>query len=72
MATFEIKTKHSINVKGEYIDGGLAVQITSMFANPLDEKEKVHNAFMRLHGLDLRTEGYLNNGFLEFNRMKFE
>ena len=31
-----------------------------MFANPLDEKEKVHNAFMRVHGLDLKTEGYLN------------
>lgn len=69
MAKFEIKTKHSINVKGEYIDGGLAVQITSMFANPLDEMEKVHNAFMRVHGVDLKKEGYLNNGFLEYNRI---
>ncbi|MFN4763727.1 DUF6140 family protein [Gillisia sp. Q332] len=66
MATFEIKIKHSINVKGEYIDRGLSVQISSMFANPLDEKEKVHNAFMRVHGLDLKTEGYLNTGFLEY------
>jgi hypothetical protein len=66
MATFEIKIKHSINVKGEYIDGGLSIQISSMFANPLDEKEKVHNAFMRVHGLDLKTEGYLNTGFLEY------
>ncbi len=66
MATFEIKTKHSINVKGEYIDGELSVQISSMFANPLDEKEKVHNAFMRVHGLDLKTEGYLNTGYLKY------
>ena len=64
MATFEIKTKHSMNVKGEYVDGGLSVQISSMFSNPLDEIEKVHKAFMRVHGLDLKTEGYLNAGFL--------
>lgn len=69
MATFEIKTKHSINVKGEYIDGGLAIQISSMFQNPLDEKEKVHNAFMRVHGLYLKTEGYLNQGFLDYRRI---
>ena len=69
MATFEIKTKHFMNVKGDYRDGGLAIQISSMFANPLDEKEKVHNAFMRVHGLDLKKEGYLNTGFLEYRRI---
>jgi hypothetical protein len=69
MATFEIKTKHSMNVKGEFIDRGLSVQISTMFSNPLDEKEKVHKAFMRVHGLDLKTEGYLNNGFLIYNKI---
>ncbi|SFF95807.1 hypothetical protein SAMN04488033_11674 [Salegentibacter agarivorans] len=69
MATFEIKTKRAMNVKGEYIDRGLSVQISSMFPNPLDEKEKVHNAFMRVYGLDLKTEGYLNNGYLEFKNI---
>lgn len=66
MATFEIKTRHAMNVKGEYIDRGLSVQISSMFSNPLDEKEKVHKAFLRVHGLDLKTEGYLNQGYLEY------
>lgn len=69
MATFEIKTKHSMNVKGEYVDRGLSIQISTMFSNPLDEKEKVHNAFMRVHGLDLKTEGYLNQGYLEYHRI---
>lgn len=69
MATFEIKTKHSMNVKGEYIDRGISVQISSMFSNPLDEKEKVHNAYMRVHELDLKTEGYLNNGYLEYKKI---
>ncbi|MDX1718689.1 MAG: DUF6140 family protein [Salegentibacter mishustinae] len=69
MATFELKTKHSMNVKGDYIDGGLTVQITSMYSNPLDEKEKVHSAFIRVHGLDLKTEGYLNNGYLEYRKI---
>lgn len=69
MATFEIKIKHSINVLGDYIDGGLSVQITTMFSNPLDEKEKVHKAFMKVHGLDLKTEGYLNTGYLEYRNI---
>jgi len=30
-----------------------------MFSNPLDEKEKVYKAFIQVHGLDLKTEGYL-------------
>lgn len=69
MATFEVKTKHSMNVKGDYIDRGLSIQISTMFANPLDEKEKVHKAFMRVHGLDLKTEGYLNLGYLEIENI---
>lgn len=69
MATFEIKTKHSMNAKGEYIYTGLSVQINTMFSNPLDEKEKVNKAFMRMHGLFLKTEGYLNMGNIEFNKI---
>ena len=67
MSTFEVKIKHSMNVNGDYIDRGLSIQLSSMFVNPLDEKEKVHNAFMRVHGLDLKTEGYLNTGYLEYS-----
>ena len=59
MATFEIKIKHSMNVNGEYIDWGLTIQINTMFTYPLDEKEKVHNAFMRVQSQNLKTEGYL-------------
>ncbi len=28
-----------MNLKGDYIDGGLSVQISSMFANHLEKKE---------------------------------
>lgn len=69
MATFEIKTKHAMNVKGQYVDGGLSVQVSTMFSNPLDEKEKVHKAFMRIHDLDLKSEGYLNTGYLDFSKI---
>ena len=69
MATFQIKTKHSMNVNGDYVAGGLSVQISTMFSNPMDEKEKVHAAFMRVHGVDLKTEGYLNAGFLECSKL---
>jgi hypothetical protein len=69
MATFEIKTKHARNINGEYVDGGLSVQISTMFSNPLDEKEKIHKVFMRVHDLDLKSEGYLNNGYLEYSKL---
>lgn len=65
MATFEIKTKMAMNVKGTYIDKGLSVQVTTMCSNPFDEIEKIHKAFLRIHDLDLKTEGYLNSGYLE-------
>ncbi len=66
MATFEIKTKRAMNVQGEYIDAGLSVQISSMFSNPFDEVDKKHKAFVRVHGIDLKAEGYLNLGYLEY------
>ena len=65
MATFEIKTKRAINVQGEYVDAGLSVQVSSMFSNPFDEVDKIHKAFKRVHGIDLRPEGYLSLGYLE-------
>ena len=69
MATFEIKTKDRLNVKGEYVDKGLSVQISTMSSNPFDEIEKIHKAFMRVHGLDLKSTGYLNMGYLEYNNI---
>ncbi|HUH28048.1 DUF6140 family protein [Gelidibacter sp.] len=69
MATFEIKTKHAINVQGEYVDAGLAVQISSMFANPFDDVDKIHKTFIRVHGIDLKPEGYLSLGWLEYNKI---
>ncbi|NRR92971.1 hypothetical protein HSX10_15455 [Winogradskyella undariae] len=69
MATFEIKTKCAINVQGEYVDAGLSVQVSSMFSNPFDEVDKIHKAFKRVHGIDLKPEGYLSLGYLEYKRV---
>jgi len=69
MATFEIKTNRTINVNGEYVDKGLTVQISTMFSNPFDEVEKVHKSFMRVHGIDFKTEGYLNPGYFEYKKV---
>jgi len=69
MATFEIKTKERMNVNGEYVDKGLSIQVSSMSSNPFDEVEKIHKAFMRVHGLDLKSSGYLNMGYLAFSRL---
>ncbi len=69
MATFEIKTKERMNVDGEFVDKGLSVQISSMNSNPFDDVEKIHKAFMRVHGLDLKSTGYLNLGYLVYNKL---
>lgn len=65
MAVFEIKTKIPMKVKDEFVDKGLSVQVSTMCSNPFDEVEKIHKAFMRVHGLDLKSEGYLSMGYLE-------
>ena len=69
MATFEIKTKRTINVQGDYVDAGLSVQISSMCSNPFDDADKIHKAFVRIHGIDLKPEGYLSLGYLEYKRI---
>ncbi|RBP32995.1 hypothetical protein DFR65_102331 [Oceanihabitans sediminis] len=69
MATFEIKTKRSMNVQGEYVDAGLSVQVSSMWSNPFDEVDKIHKAFIRVHGIDLKPEGYLNLGYLDYREV---
>lgn len=66
MAVFEIKTKERMNVNGEYVDKGLSVQVSTMHSNPFDEVEKIHKAFMRVHGIDFKTEGYLSMGYLGY------
>ena len=69
MPVFEIKTKERLNVNGEFVDKGLSVQVSTVSSNPFDEIEKIHNAFMRVYGLDLKITGYLNQGYLDSNKV---
>jgi hypothetical protein len=69
MAIFEVKTKEKMNVDGEFVDKGLSIQISSIYSNPFDEIDKIHKAFMRIHGLDFKSTGYLSMGYLEFNKI---
>ena len=69
MATFEIRTKRPMNVQGEYVDAGLSVQVSSLFSNPFDEVDKIQKAFIRVHGIDLKPEGYLSLGWLEYYKI---
>ncbi|WP_196890066.1 DUF6140 family protein [Aureivirga sp. CE67] len=66
MATFIVKTAQSFTINGEFIDKGLSVQVSSLFPSPFSEPEKIHKAFMRIHGLDLKSSGYLIQGYLSF------
>jgi hypothetical protein len=40
-----------------------------MNSNPFDDVEKIHKAFMRVHGLDLKSAGYLNMGYLGYKNI---
>lgn len=69
MAIFEIKTKNIMSINGEFVDKGLSVQISTFQHNPFAELEKIHKAFMRIHGLDLKSTGHLHMGDLEFKKI---
>ena len=46
-----LKFKHSTNVKSEYIGYDLSVIISTLFSNSINEKKKIHVAFMRVKGI---------------------
>ena len=69
MATFKVSTNQTINLGGDFVDKGLSVQISSMFSNPFDEIEKIHKAFMRVHGVDFKRDGYLSIGYFGYERV---
>jgi hypothetical protein len=69
MATFNISVKQAINLDGEYVDKGLSVQISSMNANPFNDADKINDAFKRIHGLDLKSAGYLSSGYLTYTKV---
>jgi hypothetical protein len=69
MAIFEIKTKRTMVINGEIVDKGLSVQISTFQHNPFVEFKKIQNAFMRIHGLDLKFTGHLHMGDLEFKKI---
>lgn len=69
MATFEISTKQAMNVDGEYVDKGLSVLVSTMYSNPFDDVNKIDKAFRRVHGLDLKSAGYLSLGYLEYKNI---
>ncbi|MDW5288579.1 DUF6140 family protein [Formosa sp. PL04] len=69
MPTFKITTKQALSVQGEYVGAGLFVQVTCMMLNPFDEVEKVHKAFLRMHGIDFKPEGYLNPGYFNIEEL---
>lgn len=69
MPIFEVVTKVKMNLNGEFIDKGLSIQISTFHSNPFEEIDKINKAFIRVHGLDFNSAGYLNLGFFEFRKM---
>ncbi len=69
MPSFEVSINKPLQVNGSYVDKGLSVQVSTMCANPMDESEKVNSAFQRIHGIDLRSAGYLTLGVLDYRKL---
>lgn len=70
MAAFEIKTKERLIVNREFVNKELGIQVSTISSNPFDEVEKIHNGFVRVNELDLKSTGYLNLGYLEYKQIK--
>jgi len=69
MATYKIKTNQSFNVNGTPIHKGLSVEVMTFFSNPFDEMDKIHNAYLRIHGIDFKAEGILTPGYFQYEKI---
>lgn len=58
-----------MNIHRDYVNIGLSILISSMPSNSFDEVKKNHKAFIKIHRLGLKTEGYLNQGYLGFKQV---
>lgn len=67
MPTFTIELTKPIMVHGEYYDKGLSVQVSTFFNNPWNESTKINKAFKRIHGVDLKQNNFLNQGYLKYS-----
>ena len=66
MPSFTLTTKIPFAANGEIIQPGLSVQISTPFPNPFNDVEKINQAFIRVHGIDLKAGGQLGSPFLDY------
>ena len=69
MPSYELKINKLISIKGRQIQKGLSVQISTHSGNPFDAQQQINDAFKRIHGLDLLSEGYANAAFLDYKQL---
>lgn len=71
MALFRVTIKQSRNINGIRLENGMSVDLPSIYANPISSNGgvEVQNAFMRVYGIDLKSIGALNIGFLDIVKL---
>ena len=72
MPRFIITTKQMKNANGIRIEPGMSVEVvTQSMSNPVltNGGQSVVDAFMRIHGIDIRKAGILNMTYLNVERI---
>jgi len=67
MPLYKITTKREFKDGDLLIKKGLSVQVLSFSTNPLYHYEgnDVNNTFLRVYGIDLKSQGLFSTAFLE-------
>ena len=71
MPLFKVTTKKRF-VSGNFLlEQGMSVQVSTFSQNPLyfNQGDEINNAFIRVHGLDLKPYGLLSVAFLEVEKI---
>lgn len=73
MPIFRVKVKASKNMDGIRIERGMSVDVVTSSANsPIDTMNGVnvvHNAFLRIYGIDIKRAGVLSPTYLDVERI---
>ncbi len=73
MALYKITTKQRAVVSGMVIEPGMSVQISFLYANPINNtqgSEQINESFKAIYGVDLKKMGVLNTFYLKEEKIR--
>lgn len=71
MALFKATVKNARHNNGVRVEKGMSVEFTSKYTTPLSTNggQEVIDAFMRVHGVDIKKAGAVNSAYIEVTKI---